>query len=340
MAGKHNAYAALLTSCKKLQSDEAVLESLLSALCALSNGQPDLLDEEGITWNCDTLRSTDVNPAIASLLVKFMRLNCLKHETNRQKYVASDVVAILSSTMDKFKAHASVLKEVCAAFRVLTYDDDVRVPFGKGHDHAKMIVTEENALKKIMDVCNGKEFIFFCYRPQTYFAKVMFLHLSVILLTGGGRAWLGGVHGQGGHVWPGGMHGRGGLVWLDGHAWQGGACVAGWACMAGGHAWLGGVCGEGGACVVKGGMHGKGGACVVCMPPPSTRYGRSMRGRYASYWNAFLLDYRYPCLAYLLVVRWRHLSGCFWLFPRIFFWGGTYELSFCSKRNADWSALS
>ena len=90
-----------------------------------------------------------------------------------------------------------------------------------------------------MDVCNGKEFIFFCYRPQTYFAKVMFLHLSVILLTGGACvAW--GVHGRGGHVWPGGMHGRGACMA------GGGACVAGWACMAGGgHAWLGGVCGEG-----------------------------------------------------------------------------------------------
>ena len=26
----------------------------------------------------------------------------------------------------------------------------------------------------------------FCYRPQTKFAKVMFLHLSAILFTGGG----------------------------------------------------------------------------------------------------------------------------------------------------------
>ena len=42
---------------------------------------------------------------------------------------------------------------------------------------------------------------------------------------------------------------------------------------------MGGVCGEGGHAWQKGGMHGKGGG---------ERYGRSMRGRYASYWNAFL----------------------------------------------------
>ena len=61
------------------------------------------------------------------------------------------------------------------------------------------------------------------YRPQTKFAKVMFLHVSVshsvhggacvVTGLGGGRAWLlGGMHGCGGHVWLwGGMRGcRGG----------------------------------------------------------------------------------------------------------------------------------
>ena len=76
------------------------------------------------------------------------------------------------------------------------------------------------------------------YRPQTKFANVMFLHVSVILSTGGWHAWQGGVCMVGG-----GMHGRGPAWW--------GACVAG-------------------------GVHG--------------RYYeiQSMRGRYASYWNAFL----------------------------------------------------
>ena len=68
--------------------------------------------------------------------------------------------------------------------------------------------------------------------------------------------------------WQGGMHGRGGM--------HGGPCVAGG--MRGG-----GVC--------SGGMHGMG-SCMPRMsplPPGTTRYGRSMRGRYASYWNVILL---------------------------------------------------
>ena len=77
-----------------------------------------------------------------------------------------------------------------------------------------------------------------CYRPQTKFAKVMFLQMSVCPWGGNRR---GGVHGGGacmvgGCAWQGGMCG-------GGHAWWG-------ACMAGGmhgrgHAWWGGMCGGG-----------------------------------------------------------------------------------------------
>ena len=64
----------------------------------------------------------------------------------------------------------------------------------------------------------------------------------------------------------GGMCDRG-MCMVGGHAWWGG-CMAGGACM-GGHAWQGGV--------------------THTPPGRYYRYGiRSMSGRYASYWNAFL----------------------------------------------------
>ena len=91
----------------------------------------------------------------------------------------------------------------------------------------------------------GMHSYWFNYHPQTKFAKVMFLHLSVSH----------SVHG-------------------------GGACVVG------GHAWQEGVWGV--ACMA-GGVRGGGCARHACPHPNTTRYGRSMRGRYASYWNAFLL---------------------------------------------------
>ena len=88
------------------------------------------------------------------------------------------------------------------------------------------------------------------YRPQTKFAKVMFLQVSVC--PQGGVCVACG-RGEGACV-------VGGFVWW-GHAWQGGR-------------------------VWQGGMRGGGRACH------SRYYGiRSMSGRYASYWNAFLFSF-------------------------------------------------
>ena len=119
--------------------------------------------------------------------------------------------------------------------------------------------------------------------------------LSFILFTGG-RAWL-----LGGGAWllrgacmvdpGGGMCGcSGGVCMVDlggGHVWLiwGGMCGC-----SGGHAWLL----PGGACVVaqgilgfsQGGMHGCSGGGVRGIRRDTQT--RSMSGRYASYWNAFL----------------------------------------------------
>ena len=138
--------------------------------------------------------------------------------------------------------------------------------------------------------------------------KVIFLHLFVILFTGGVRGCWGG-----GCAWfGGGRHvAAGGHAWLGGHVWLPGACVVAGGCMvaggmhgcwgacmvaggcvvAGGHAWFQvSMRGSRGACVVLGGMCGCWGACMVargaCIGYDEIR---SMSGRYAFYWNAFLL---------------------------------------------------
>ena len=123
------------------------------------------------------------------------------------------------------------------------------------------------------------------------------------VVTPGGHAWLlrgvcmvaprGGVHGcsWGGHAWL--LRGAC-MVALGGHVWLllGGCVVA-----PGGHAWLL----PGGACVVapRGGMRGcSGGHAWLLGGVHGCSWGgmrgffdeiRSMSGRYASYWNAFLL---------------------------------------------------
>ena len=76
----------------------------------------------------------------------------------------------------------------------------------------------------------------------------------------------------------GGMNARG-VCMARRCAWQG-MCMAGGmhvrgVCMAGGHVWWGGMCN-------RVGMH-------AMHAPHTTRYSRSMRRQYASYWNVFLL---------------------------------------------------
>ena len=104
----------------------------------------------------------------------------------------------------------------------------------------------------------------YIYRPQRSCAKVIFLHVCVILSTAG-CACPGGMCARGcvctqGPCVPrvGGVHAQGGV-----HARGWGVCVPGCVCMPVGH-----------------GTHAP--------PTHTTRYGWSMRGRYASYWNAFL----------------------------------------------------
>ena len=119
--------------------------------------------------------------------------------------------------------------------------------------------------------------IVYFYRPQTKFAKVMFYRcLSVhggacVVAPGGGHAWLL----PGGHAWL-----LGGHAWLlpGGHAWL----------LLGGHAWF---LTEGHAWLLPGGLRGcSGGACMVAHRGVRGFFDeiRSMSGRYASYWNAFL----------------------------------------------------
>ena len=101
--------------------------------------------------------------------------------------------------------------------------------------------------------------------PATKLGQGYFLHLCVILFTGGACVVAGGVC-----VVAGGVHGCwGACVVVRGHAWLMGVHVwVGVCVIAGGHAWLpGGVCGCQGAYMVVGGcmVAGVCGCWGMCM---------------------------------------------------------------------------
>ena len=128
-----------------------------------------------------------------------------------------------------------------------------------------------------------------------------YVFTGACLSGGGGRAWWrggGGAWLPGGWWWWGACMMWGGVRGVGGHVWcQGGMCGARGVCMVWGHA----CCWGGGMHGAWGGMCGaREGACVwcrgACMVPGGSCMGydeiRSMSGRYASYWNVFLLSVR------------------------------------------------
>ncbi|KAL5004038.1 hypothetical protein ScPMuIL_017494 [Solemya velum] len=153
LAGSNEAYPLLMKSLENFKTNPICFRETLLALCSLMDGQPDLLNDSGSSCLIDLIEEKKSDCDLLELLVRLIRLTCMKHETNRQSFVKKNIITILSELLQHNKKSPKVVKEVCSAFRVLTYDDDIRVPFGKAHEHAKMIVTEGDALKNILELC-------------------------------------------------------------------------------------------------------------------------------------------------------------------------------------------
>ncbi|XP_072167007.1 armadillo repeat-containing protein 6-like [Diadema setosum] len=147
----------LLVQCRLAEADLDFQCRVLDCLCSLLNGQPDLMTSDGMDFVLGVLqRAVEAEEGNSQsqrlqLAVRAVRLACVKHETNRQTFVKRNLIGTLIKVLSENKDSVKVVKEVDATFRTLVVDDDIRVPFGKAHDHAKMIV-EEGALKLLLEV--------------------------------------------------------------------------------------------------------------------------------------------------------------------------------------------
>ncbi|XP_007897009.1 armadillo repeat-containing protein 6 [Callorhinchus milii] len=155
LAAEKSAYGTVLGSCTRLLGDKPRLLIGLQALGTLLDGQPDLLDPEGQRLLVEVLtrNSSDANLCIAA--TRAVRHACLKHEQNRQDMVRLGVLRLLTSAIANHVHEADLVKEASGALRVMTFDDDIRVPFGRAHDHARLIVTENDGLKIIIEAAKG-----------------------------------------------------------------------------------------------------------------------------------------------------------------------------------------
>ncbi|XP_072924215.1 armadillo repeat-containing protein 6 isoform X1 [Hemitrygon akajei] len=158
LAAEKSAYATVLSSCRTMMSDGQRLLKGVQALAALLDGQPDLLDLEGQHLLLDILKQHQELAVLNAATFRAIHHSCLKHEQNRQDLVQCGVLPLLTGAIVSHGTSADVVREAAGVLRVMTYDDDIRVPFGHAHDHAKMIVMENNGLQVIIEAAKGSAF--------------------------------------------------------------------------------------------------------------------------------------------------------------------------------------
>ncbi|CAO2612604.1 Armadillo repeat-containing protein 6 [Lemmus lemmus] len=156
LAAQKGAYPILLAAWQlAATSDQGLLLQALNALAVLTDGQPDLLDSQGQQLLVATLAQNVSNTELTSCGIRCVRHACLKHEQNRQGLVKAGVLPLLTAAITQHGQHADVVREACWALRVMTFDDDIRVPFGHAHEHAKMIVQENGGLKVLIEAARA-----------------------------------------------------------------------------------------------------------------------------------------------------------------------------------------
>ncbi|XP_026538950.1 armadillo repeat-containing protein 6 [Notechis scutatus] len=156
LAAQKGAYPAVLAACRLASEERCSLLKALQALSALLEGQPDILDVPGQELLLRVLQESRDDADLTLAGVRCIRYACLKHEQNRQDLVKGGVLALLSEAIVRHGDRADVVREACSGLRIMTFDDDIRVPFGHAHDHARMIVVEHNGLGILIEAAKGK----------------------------------------------------------------------------------------------------------------------------------------------------------------------------------------
>ncbi|XP_063701828.1 armadillo repeat-containing protein 6 homolog [Culicoides brevitarsis] len=119
---------------------KTVLHHAILAANSITHKNPDVFDKACLDTIIKCLDTQKDKQVICDTL-KWIQKSCIMHEMNRQAVVEAD---ILMTHLKPLLANEdeALVKEICAVFRYLILDDDVRVEFGKAHDHARLIATE------------------------------------------------------------------------------------------------------------------------------------------------------------------------------------------------------
>ena len=140
-AGSKGAYCMLVDVLEMYSTDDSIALATLNAMVSLMNGNPDLLDKRGISLiinYLDNQKSADIQMKV----LEWTKVSCIKHEQNRQDIFSMEILPRLANLLHTKDVVPGVVKNVCCVARALTLDDDIRVQFGKAHEHARDLASE------------------------------------------------------------------------------------------------------------------------------------------------------------------------------------------------------
>lgn len=140
LATNHDGYNILVNLARD-NKNVATRMACLQSLTAVMDTNPDHLEVVGAELLITILNEDQQlrGPALDWLLVC-----CVRHEQNRVNFVKGGILDALGLCLND-GARDGLLR-VFRVWMALVQDDDVRVPFGKAHDHARDIVDNHGAL--------------------------------------------------------------------------------------------------------------------------------------------------------------------------------------------------
>lgn len=151
-AGSLGAYGVLVDVLQTFQSSSEVASEALSTIIALMSGYPDLLDTQGIKiiiHYLDNQKSVDIQKKV----LDWAKMCCIRHEHNRQNIFKMKILTRLKALLHS-DAGPMIVRPVCGVARALVLDDDIRVQFGKSHEHARELALE--ILSTLTDLLKSK----------------------------------------------------------------------------------------------------------------------------------------------------------------------------------------
>lgn len=140
LATNSGAYSAL----NRLVARPDVREQAALTLTTVMDTNPDHLEGQGRRRMVDLLKAEDSGVVTAGL--DWLLVCCVKHEANRQSLMVQEGLLEEMAKLAEGDNRDHLIR-VCRVWMAMVQDDDVRVPFGKAHEHARSLVEHHSALE-------------------------------------------------------------------------------------------------------------------------------------------------------------------------------------------------